>query len=963
MTEHLIILQQFIDNNDRLGLKNHLDNLSETIKGKVFELFIAKLYNGNGWLAEVKGTRNDKGADILIRHPTEPTKVKFIIQAKNHKKKLNKKDTLSELNQFKEEARKIYNCSQYRLIALNGFVEDAYHFEKYNLRLESWEHLEKLLCNYNKERQEAPEIGLHSQNKITYNKIQELWNVSKRVSVIQATGTGKSYIIFKAISDFQGKQKILITPSKVIHNQFKENSDYGWLIDESVNSFLYQNRSNFTEENIINQKADLIILDEFHRIGASKWENKIKRLIECNPEAYILGTSATPIRYLDGNRDMAEEFFNGIKAAEITLPQAIVKRILPNPTYIASLISLEEEVENILINIQKSRLSAEEKEEYKIDLLQKQLDWENSKGVPEILKKHLTGKSLKKFVVFCEGIEHLDKMEIEVEKWFQKAGFKNRTRFRVHSKQTEKENKNIIKCFGDIGNNNVSLLFAVDMLNEGIHIESVDGVILLRPTESPIIFYQQIGRCLQVGNDNPIIFDLVNNFSSIKAKNFVNDLNEAKNQEGKELNKDGVFNDIPEFNVTDETKEIVELLDKISSQLNTWEVWFALLQSYYKEYGNSGPSHKILYNNEKIGYWVSEQRRKVDTLIDTQICRLNELEFDWGEDRKTGTIDRLENQRKYMKMLQDYYNWHKSCKIPKREPKTENGKKLWSKELATWFHHSLKPIYIKLYESDKDFFTYLHNGNKIPIIDFLNLIGIQDAFKKRTIDIAFERLEIEHGKNPLFNEKDFENIRSSDKEFYNKVVKKLRAFYHNNSIGNRKLVGRNYFKDGEIEKLESLGWTWSSKEIKTWDDYYKELKTIYRETGRSYFVQRVNYNLFQWCKSQRLNKENVKPEQVKKLNEIEFPWEVARLKSTVRPASDRRFEENSKTLPSFKDLNGDYKFKSGTKIYAWIGQLKAYGTTPEQKEILIKYGYNLDEELKKKSLKIRKPDCAEIHNR
>ena len=660
MTEHLIILQQFIDNNDRLGLKNHLDNLSETIKGKVFELFIAKLYNGNGWLAEVKGTRNDKGADILIRHPSEPTKVKFIIQAKNHKKKLNKKDTLSELNQFKEEARKIYNCSQYRLIALNGFVEDAYHFEKYNLRLEGWEHLEKLLCNYNKERQEAPEIGLHSQNKITYNKIQELWNVSKRVSVIQATGTGKSYIIFKAISDFQGKQKILITPSKVIHNQFKENSDYGWLIDESVNSFLYQNRSNFTEENIINQKADLIILDEFHRIGASKWENKIKRLIECNPEAYILGTSATPIRYLDGNRDMAEEFFNGIKAAEITLPQAIVKRILPNPTYIASLISLEEEVENILINIQKSRLSAEEKEEYKIDLLQKQLDWENSKGVPEILKKHLTGKSLKKFVVFCEGIEHLDKMEIEVEKWFQKAGFKNRNRFRVHSKQTEKENKNIIKCFGDIGNNNVSLLFAVDMLNEGIHIESVDGVILLRPTESPIIFYQQIGRCLQVGNDNPIIFDLVNNFRSIKAKNFVNDLNEAKNQEGKELNKDGVFNDIPEFNVTDETKEIVELLDKISNQLNNWEVWFALLQSYYKEYGNSGPSHKILYNNEKIGYWVSEQRRKVDTLTDTQICRLNELEFDWGEDRKTGTIDRLENQRKYVKMLQDYYNWHKS---------------------------------------------------------------------------------------------------------------------------------------------------------------------------------------------------------------------------------------------------------------------------------------------------------------
>ena len=46
MTEHLKILQQFIDNDDRIGLRNCLDNLSETIKGKVFELFIAKLYNG-----------------------------------------------------------------------------------------------------------------------------------------------------------------------------------------------------------------------------------------------------------------------------------------------------------------------------------------------------------------------------------------------------------------------------------------------------------------------------------------------------------------------------------------------------------------------------------------------------------------------------------------------------------------------------------------------------------------------------------------------------------------------------------------------------------------------------------------------------------------------------------------------------------------------------------------------------
>lgn len=54
------------------------------------------------------------------------------------------------------------------------------------------------------------------------------------------------------------------------------------------------------------------------------------------------------------------------------------------------------------------------------------------------------------------------------------------------------------------------------MLNEGIHVDDVDGVILLRPTVSPIIYLQQIGRALSAGSEKtPVIFDLVNNFDSL----------------------------------------------------------------------------------------------------------------------------------------------------------------------------------------------------------------------------------------------------------------------------------------------------------------------------------------------------------------------------------------------------------------------------------------------------------------
>jgi superfamily II DNA or RNA helicase len=947
MTEHLEYIQQLIKIDDRQKIQSYLDNLSETIKGKVFEHFIADLYKGNGWLAEIKGSRNDKGADILIRHPSEPTKVKFIIQAKNHKSKITKKDTLSELNQFKEEASKSYNCNQYRLVSLNGYVQDAYLFEKYNLRLESWEHLDRLIDNYNKNKQEAPEIGLHSHNKVTYQNIIDLWKTSKRVAVIQATGTGKSYLIFKAISDFIGKKKILITPSKVIHNQFKENPDYGWLIDESVNAFLYQNRDNFSDNNILNQKADLIILDEFHRIGAKKWEKKIEKLLEHNPNAYVLGASATPIRYLDGKRDISEEFFNGIRAAELTLPQAIVKRILPNPTYIAALVSLDEEVENILSNLDKSRLTSEEKESLRTEILQKQLDWEKSKGVPEILKKHLTRPNLRKFVVFCEGIDHLDKMEIEVEGWFQKAGFRNRKKFRVHSKQTEKDNKDIISNFINEGNENITLLFAVDMLNEGMHIESIDGVILLRPTESPIIFYQQIGRCLQVGNSNPLIFDLVNNFSSIKANNFLNDLNEAKEIESKELQEDGVYNDIPEFNVIDETKEIVELLDSISLQLNTWEIWIGLLQSYYDKYKHSSPKHKEKFNDEYIGYWVSEQRRKVKNLTTSQISRLNELDFDWGYDRKTGSLSRLEIHRRNVKRLEDYYNYHKTCKVPKREPKTEEERKYWTKELSVWFHHGLKPSYLKLYENNKQEYTYILNNKEISMYDFLVGIEINVAFKKRSIEAAFARLEEEHIKNPNFNQESFQELIKTDKQFFSLIVNKLRNYYHGNSFGDKINRGKEYFLEGEIERLEKLGWTWRSIENKSWDDYYRELEIIYQNTNSSYLPQRVNPQLFQWCKGQRQKKEMLTNEQIKKLDELKFDWKNTELTRPKQPKNDIRFEEKAKQLPNYKNEDGEFKFKSRDKVSEWVRKLRLTGASEERKKILLKYGFDLDADIKK----------------
>ena len=68
----------------------------------------------------------------------------------------------------------------------------------------------------------------------------------------------------------------------------------------------------------------------------------------------------------------------------------------------------------------------------------------------------------------------------------------------------------------DEDSEHLKLLFCIDALNEGIHVENVSGVILLRPTVSPIIYKQQIGRALAAGKrGNAVIWDIVNNIENL----------------------------------------------------------------------------------------------------------------------------------------------------------------------------------------------------------------------------------------------------------------------------------------------------------------------------------------------------------------------------------------------------------------------------------------------------------------
>ena len=87
-----------------------------------------------------------------------------------------------------------------------------------------------------------------------------------------------------------------------------------------------------------------IIMDEFHRAGAERWGEKGAETSGTLPQCKLLGLTATSVRYLDNNRDMAEELFDGCVASEMTLGEAIVRGNLPAPKYVTTVFRYQNEL-------------------------------------------------------------------------------------------------------------------------------------------------------------------------------------------------------------------------------------------------------------------------------------------------------------------------------------------------------------------------------------------------------------------------------------------------------------------------------------------------------------------------------------------------------------------------------------------------------------------------------------------
>ena len=452
-----------------------------------------------------------------------------------------------------------------------------------------------------------PKIELYPHNQAALNHLEEALKYTRRAAVIQPTGTGKSFVALAFIERRPNNSFLYLAPSTHIFNQLKHHAGHTDVLLHTT-MMTYQKLCLLHEDELGKLEPDYIILDEFHRCGADDWGSAVDHLLALYVECFLIGFTATPVRYLDkaGTRDMSEELFHGSIASYYTLQDAINDKVLPVPHYVLGDILMNERVSSLETALtQVASYGRARTAGYSL-LESLKRNMAEAQGIDEIFKCHMPNR-FAKLIVFCRNLEHIAQCREDMHRWL---GPGKKIREYVCRSDEKAADIELNAFAGDNERNAIRLLYCVDMLNEGIHIKDVDGVVMLRPTISPIVYLQQIGRCLACSSDgstSPVIFDLVNNYESARVEESGQRVFNIEFSHHPSSGK-GKNTPIPFYmsGVPKQLEAILEKFDHLFTRAGRWDFCYSILQKFYHEYGQY-PHSRTCYRGIKIGRWLSEQ--------------------------------------------------------------------------------------------------------------------------------------------------------------------------------------------------------------------------------------------------------------------------------------------------------------------------------------------------------------------
>lgn len=693
-------------------------------------------------------------------------------------------------------------------------------------------------------------ISLFPHNEAAYEAAEEMLSETGKAAIIHPTGTGKSFIGFKLCETHADASVCWLSPSSYIFETQIENLKKvtGGYVPENITFFTYAKLMLLSDEEIADIRPDYIIIDEFHRAGAAAWQVGVQKLLTAYPSAPILGLSATNIRYLDNQRDMADELFDGNVASEMTLGEAIVRGILNPPKYVLSVFSYQKDLEKYQRRVRQAKNKAvRDAAEIYLDALRRALD--KADGLDEIFAKHMTAPH-GKYIVFCANAEHMGEMIKKVPEWFSKVDTK------PHIYSAYSDDPATSQAFSDFKadtSDHLKLLFCIDMLNEGVHVDDIDGVILLRPTISPIIYKQQIGRALSASSkSNAVIFDIVNNFENLYSISAIQEEMQAAINYYRDLGEvDAIINE--RFRIIDEVRDCKALFDSLNDTLEaSWDIMYGYAKAYFETHGNLNvPKRYKTPDGYSLGNWIMTQRKVKSGQIpghlsDDRIEKLDAIGMIWQ------SISDL-NWEKNIAALKEYSAEYGNADV-KVDYVTESGIALgrWIANLRTWHSGKVKTNYL--------------TPERIKLLNDLGMIWDKIDFLFERNYAAAAKYYKTHGSLDI----PLDYVCPETRLKLGTWLIRLRRKYQKNPAS---------IPEEQKKRLEAIGMQWEDKYTRQWNEGLQEATAYFQEHGHlnvPYTYRSPNrFALYNWL-SNRLDEYRsgrMSAERYEALSAVGMVWE------------------------------------------------------------------------------------------
>lgn len=395
-------------------------------------------------------------------------------------------------------------------------IIDDQTLKEYSL---SWKKpaVQRDLDRYDSEAQEEDEDGeeeeLFQPRGAQIEALYALKNTRRegadKALIFAATGIGKTYLAafdsmpYEKVLFVAHRDEILQQAAESFRN-VRRSDDYGFFtgkektIGKSVifaSVYSLGKQSSLNKQNFSPEYFDYIVIDEFHHAVTDQYRN----IIEYFKPRFLLGLTATPER-MDGRS--IYELCDYNVPYQISLMDAINKGILVPFHYYGI---YDETVDYSLI---RREHGAYVEKALTAGLL--------ADGRPDLIFRYYMKYRSSRALGFCCSRKHAEEMARE----FSLRGIPAAA---VYSNADGEYSENRTEALRKLRSGEIKIIFSVDMFNEGLDVPDVDMVMFLRPTESPVVFLQQLGRGLRKckGKEYLNVLDFIGNYEKAGAAPFL----------------------------------------------------------------------------------------------------------------------------------------------------------------------------------------------------------------------------------------------------------------------------------------------------------------------------------------------------------------------------------------------------------------------------------------------------------